>query len=114
MNKAERWMSKIVDRIVVEDLPESYRDIAMIIGVENAVKLSGLLGGLAYYFPQLDKMLRKKRDELIRSEFTGANHKPLAVKYGLSEVWIRTIVQRPRSIEAPVIQKRGMNSGAIA
>jgi len=98
MNKKEKWMSRIIDRISMKDLPESYRDIAAIIGVENAVKLSGLLGGLAYYFPQLDKMLIKKRDELIRGEFTGANHKPLAMKYGLSEVWIREIVQRSQSI----------------
>jgi len=106
MSRKEKWVSRIIDRLTMDDLPESYRDIAAIIGVENAVKLSGLLGGLAYYFPQLDKMLIKKRDELIRSEFTGANHKPLAMKYGLSEVWIREIVQKSRSIGALEREKR--------
>jgi Mor family transcriptional regulator len=104
MNKMDRWISEILDRIGVEDLPESYRDVAMIIGVENTIKLSGVLGGLAYYFPQLDKALIKKRDELIRSEFNGANHKPLAKKYGLSEVWIREIVQRPGPKRIPAFE----------
>ena len=91
----EKWVSRIIDQITVEDLPDSYRDVAMVIGVENTIKLSDTLGGLAYYFQQLDKVLIRKRDDLIRSEFTGANHKPLAKKYGLSEVWIRDIVRRP-------------------
>ena len=91
----KKWMTNIVEQITVEDLPESYRDVAMVVGVENAVKLSDTLGGLAYYFQQLDKVLIKKRDALIRSEFTGANHRPLARKYGLSEVWIRGIVRKP-------------------
>ena len=98
----EKWVMSIMDQISVEDLPESYRDVAMVIGVENAVRLSDTLGGLAYYFQQLDKVLIRKRDDLIRSEFTGANHKPLARKYGLSEAWIREIVQRRRSANGPL------------
>jgi Mor family transcriptional regulator len=89
----KRWMTNIIEQITVEDLPESYRDVALVVGVENAIKLSDTLGGLAYYFQQLDKVLIGKRDALIKSEFTGANHKPLARKYGLSEVWIREIVK---------------------
>jgi Mor family transcriptional regulator len=90
----KKWMTNIVEQITVEDLPESYRDVALVVGVENAIKLSDTLGGLAYYFQQLDKVLIKKRDALIKSEFTGTNHRPLARKYGLSEVWIREIVQK--------------------
>jgi Mor family transcriptional regulator len=110
MNKMDKWISRILDRIAVEDLPESYRDVAGIIGIENTIKLSNVLGGLAYYFPQLDKALIKKRDELIRSEFTGANHKPLAIKYGLTEVWIRAIVQRPRPTTASSSKEREKRS----
>ena len=99
----EKWVTRIIDQVTVEDLPESYRDVAMVVGVENAIRLSDTLGGLAYYFQQLDKVLIRKRDDLIRSEFTGANHKPLARKYGLSAVWIREIVQkRPVRERAPV------------
>lgn len=87
------WTEVVSRQLSVEDLPLSYQEIAGIIGVENAVKLSGALGGLAYYFPQLETVLRKKRDEMIRREFTGANHRALAKKYNLSEVWIREIVE---------------------
>ncbi len=103
----EKWVMRIMDQITVEDLPDSYRDVAMVIGVENAVRLSDTLGGLAYYFQQLDKVLIRKRDDLIRSEFTGANHKPLARKYGLSEVWIREIVQKRRSANGAAVSGRG-------
>ncbi len=103
----KKWITKIMDQVTVEDLPESYRDVAMVVGVENAIKLSDALGGLAYYFQQLDKVLLKKRDEMIRNEFTGANHKPLAKEYGLSEVWIREIVQRSRLTRRTAISGQG-------
>ena len=93
----ETWMTRIVEQITVDDLPESYRDVAAVVGVQNAILLSEALGGLTYYFQQLDKVLMRKRDQLIRDEFDGANHRPLARKYGLSEVWIREIVQRARA-----------------
>ena len=35
---------------------------------------------------------RRKRDEQIREEFDGSNYTQLAVRYGLTETWIRTIV----------------------
>jgi Mor family transcriptional regulator len=76
----------------IEDLPEVYRMIAEAIGVENTVKLSELLGGTPYYFPKIDKLLMMKRDELIREQFNGSNHKSLALKFGVSEVTIRNKV----------------------
>ena len=96
-NSMDEWITRIVAEITIEDLPESYREIAGIVGVENAVKLSEYLGGLVFYFPQLEGMLRRKRDARIKKEFNGANHKDLARKYGLTERWIREIVDsKPR------------------
>ncbi len=82
-------------RVVVKekDLPEIYQEIARIVGVDNAVRLSEYLGGMHLYFPKIEKLLRDKRDAAIREEFTGFNHRALAHKYGLSEKWIRAIVQ---------------------
>jgi Mor family transcriptional regulator len=87
------WVKDIAGELTIEDLPESYRHVAEIVGVENAVKLSEHLGGLPFYFPKLDGLLLKKRDETIRREFTGSNHRELARKYSLSEQRIRDIVQ---------------------
>lgn len=89
----DQWIEKLIPNITIESLPESYQEVARIIGIDNAIKLSQYLGGLGYYFPKLDSMLRQTRDELIRKEFTGFNHRDLARKYGLTEVWIREIVQ---------------------
>ena len=86
------WVAAIIGEVTMEDLPESYRDVARVIGVENAVKLSAVVGGLGYYFPQLDGILRKKRDECIRREFNGNNHRELAKKFNLTERWVREIV----------------------
>jgi Mor family transcriptional regulator len=92
----ERWVEQILNTLTIEELPEGYQAVARIVGIENAVRLSDELGGLNYYFPQAEKMLRIKRNELINKEFTGANHKELAQKYRLSEVQIREIVARPK------------------
>lgn len=88
----DEWVSHIIPEVGMDDLPESYREIARIIGVDNAVRLSEHIGGIAFYFPKLDTMLRAKRNARIKKEFTGANHKELARKYGLTERWIREIV----------------------
>ncbi len=97
------WVYTIMRTISVDDLPEGYRQVASIVGVENALKLSEHLGGLPYYFPQLDGLLRKKRDEAIRHEFTGSNYRDLAKKYRLTERWIREIVDNsPTHNQSPL------------
>lgn len=85
---SEDWIKEIA----LEDLPESYRQVAEVVGVEAAVRLSEHLGGCSFYFPKLDGLVLKKRDEAIRREFTGMNHRELARKYNLSEQQIRNIL----------------------
>jgi Mor family transcriptional regulator len=92
----DEWIFRIIPDLAIDDLPESYQEVARIVGVENAVKLSDHLGGLNYYFPQAEKMLRAKRNELIRREFNGVNYKELAQKYRLSEIQIREITAKPK------------------
>jgi len=93
------WIAEIAAEMTVDCLPESYQAVAEIIGIENALKLADHLGGLYFYYPQLDSLLRAKRDERIQKEFTGTNHRDLARKYNLTESWIRTIVQRKPALE---------------
>lgn len=70
--------------ISIDDLPEIYQDVAHVIGLENAIRLSEHLGGQLVYFPKLDGIVKKKRDEAIRQEFNGSNVRGLARKYGIS------------------------------
>ncbi len=97
------WIDAVAKQCRIEDLPKSYRDVATVVGVENAIKLAQFLGGASYYFPQADTVLRKKRDELIRREFNGANHRDLAHKYHLSEIWIREIVEARTTENQPLL-----------
>lgn len=91
---ANDWITEIAAEMSIECLPESYQAVAEIVGIEAALKLSAHLGGMYFYYPQLDSLLRTKRDEQIRKEFDGSNHRELARKYNLTESWIRSIVQR--------------------
>lgn len=95
------WLSDIAAEITTECLPENYQEIARIAGVDAAVKLSQYLGGSRFYYPKIDSLIRKKRDERIRREFDGANHRELARRYDLTETRIRDIVQRktPQQID---------------
>ena len=82
------------EMISLDSLPESIQTIAEILSIEAAVKLSKYFGGVRIYIPKIEGLLRSNRDAQIRKEFNGANHRPLARKYKLSESQIRTIVQK--------------------
>jgi len=77
----------------IEELSEEQQRIAEAIGVEAYLTLAKRFGGTSLYIAKAEEILqRKSRDERIRNEFNGNNHSQLATKYGLTEVWIRTIV----------------------
>lgn len=85
-----------VKDIKIEELPQAYQEVAGIVGVEAAVKLSSSLGGLPFYFPKIEGLIEQKRNEMIRKEFNGSNYRDLAKKYKLTEVWIRQIVDHKK------------------
>jgi hypothetical protein len=92
--KGEALIKELARELTAEELPEGYRQMAAVVGVENTLKLAEYLGGMHVYFPKLDSLMKRRRDERIRREFTGLNHRELARKYGLTEKWVRKIVQR--------------------
>lgn len=75
-----------------EDLPEPYQEISRMIGLESTLKIADKFQGSTLYLPKMDTVLRKMRDERIKAEFNGTNHRLLARKYGLTEAWIRQIL----------------------
>lgn len=84
----EEW----IDKLNPKELPEPYGTIATNVGAENAIKIAKLYQGTGVYFPKLESILNKIRDKNIRREFDGGNYKELALKYGLTERWIREII----------------------
>ncbi|MBI4822645.1 MAG: hypothetical protein HY805_00215 [Nitrospirae bacterium] len=77
-------MNDWLKEISINDLPEIYQEVARIVGLENAVRLSEIFKGQVVYFPMLESLIRAKRDEAIKREFNGKNYRELARKYGIS------------------------------
>lgn len=75
------------------DLKDEQRQIAETIGLDAYQELSKVFGGTTIYIAKADDIAnRMDRDRRIREEFDGSNYSQLAIKYGLTEVWIRNIV----------------------
>lgn len=84
----------LIGEIKYEDLPACYVDIVKIIGIEAFAKLCIAFGGTTFYILKFESLSAKARDRIIIKEFNGINYKELALKYNLSEVWIRNIVNK--------------------
>lgn len=84
-------------KISIEDLSEDLRQVAEVIGLDLVARLVARVGGERVYIPSPGRLGVKARNRAIRNEFTGDNHKELAVKYGLTVQWIRKIVSGPES-----------------
>ena len=81
-----------LEKVRLEDLDQEQQEVAELIGLENYKKLMAEYGGVSIYIPKADRLERLERNDKIRAEFTGYNFRDLAVKYGLTEVSIRSIV----------------------
>ncbi|MGC2424192.1 MAG: Mor transcription activator family protein [Nitrospirota bacterium] len=82
------------NQIVIEDLPETYQQMAEHIGVSAALKLGEIMGGEGIYLPKIDNIRSKYRNRLIKSDLVvGLSYKQVARKYGITERWVRIIEQ---------------------
>ena len=86
-------IEEMTQELETDMLPESgiYRKIADAIGIENLVKLAGIVGGSTIYLPKPDALVRPVRDAHIKAEFTGTNAIELAIKYNVTERWVRQL-----------------------
>ena len=97
----EPWLSELT----IEELPEPYQTVARKVGIETALILAREFGGSAIYFLKLDRLLVEARNKKIRSEFNGMNHRELAKKYNLTDVWIRMIVDAHDDPQMDLLEK---------
>lgn len=81
----------MVNDLTLDMIPKAYRPIAEAIGIENLAKLAEVIGGTTFYLPKLESFVRPVRDERIKAEFNGANHAALALKYNVTERWVRQL-----------------------
>lgn len=84
----QRWQ----DNLTIDMIPDGMcRAIAEKIGINNLIELTKLAGGLTFYVPKAESILKPARDMCIKKEFNGYNAQKLAIKYGLSEKWVREL-----------------------
>lgn len=78
----------------ISDLPPQFENIAKKLGIERAKLLFKEFGGISVYFPTEKMIYKEARDRDIISEYNGFNHKELAIKFNMSESYIRAIINR--------------------
>lgn len=91
--------------VKMEDMPESFRDIAELIGLENAMALVRLCGGQNIYVPKYDSCVTEAKARLIYEEWknstSGSPYADLAKKYNYSENWVRQIIREKHMERMP-------------
>lgn len=98
------------DEVTTKDFDEDPMAVLIeVVGLETAKKLVEAFGGDSFYFPKVESVIRIARDRRIYKEFTGYNHKALAMKYNLTTRYIRKIVDEQRSIKPKNIKETQLN-----
>lgn len=79
-----KLMQQLIDETTPDDIPERYRPVVDIVGVERFARLSDYAKGDEIYFPKVESITAPARNRHIRKEYNGYNKKELAGKYGLT------------------------------
>ena len=74
-------MEKWTDRLTIDMIPEQYRQLAEITGIQPLLTLAAQYGGSNLYIPKVDALTRTARDRLIREKFTGYNAEQQAQEF---------------------------------
>ncbi len=78
----------------IDELPGALKDLANVVGVANAVKISREFSGVTLYIPSVVRLEIAERDRQMRNEYDQGNTtvQQLARKYRVSERHIGTIL----------------------
>ena len=91
----------LLDQVKLENLDEEQKALAELIGRAGLKNLVRAYNGTSIYVPKIESLEKAVRDEYIKEEFDGGNYRELALKYGLTETWIRNIVlEKAKEIKA--------------
>lgn len=74
------------------DIPEAYRGMIELIGLETFMDLCQCIMGDEVYIPKPETIIRRTRDRMIVEGYTGSNEKELAKKFGLTTKQIANIL----------------------
>lgn len=83
----------LVNQVDVSDVPEVYRPVVNLIGLDGFMKLCKYAMGDELYFPMYSSILRNTRNRLIIQEYNGYNLPELCHKYDLTQRQIINILK---------------------
>ncbi|MGL5713575.1 MAG: Mor transcription activator family protein [Paraclostridium sp.] len=78
----------------ISDLPSQFENIAIELGIDKIKALFREFGGTSVYFPTEKMIYKEARDREIMADYNGFNHKNLAIRYNMSESYIRAIINK--------------------
>lgn len=91
---------------LIQSLPGDLKRIALVAGLEAAVKIARAFRGDMLYVTGLDEFERLMRDEIIRGEFDrGVPARKLAREHGMSVRGVRKVLSRPSGEIPPLLTR---------
>ena len=94
VQKGKQGVVRVEFEIKIEDLAESQREIAELIGLDNYIKMSKRFGGINnLYIQKYSEIFKEARNREIKSKYNGYNIRWLAKTYNLSERHIKAICE---------------------
>lgn len=85
--------SELLTETKLDDIPDKYKPIVELIGIENLMRLAKYSMGDRIYFPKPDSIIMKARNRKILKEFNGYNVNELAKNYDLSVSHVKKIIR---------------------
>lgn len=79
--------------ILMDEIPYNLHTMVEIIGMENFLKVTKLYGGANVYIPVHHKVTMGERNREIIRKYNGKNIKQLRMKYGITEVQLKKILE---------------------
>lgn len=86
-------MKELMEDTGMSDIPDRYKEVVSIVGIENYIALSDYAKGDELYFPKVESILAPARNRRIRKEYNGYNAKELADRYNLTLPQILNIIK---------------------
>lgn len=83
----------LIGETTIEDIPERYRSVVRIVGIEKFIELSEYAKGEELYFPKTENIIAPARNRRIKKEWDGCNMKELAERYRLTTKQIGKILK---------------------
>ena len=88
----------MLEYLTKDELPESIKDLADVIGIDSLKKLVKFSGGSSLYIPNESSITKPVRNKIMKECFNG-DYKELSRKFGISEVQVRHIINSDMSYQ---------------